>query len=221
MNFSLQSLIVFVVVRNAFSLPSATDVRENREDFDLDDAESFIQSLASLPLDSNLREELVSAFPHEFNSYAAPAHEYGVPEVPAPTYGLPVSAPIAVPAPAVGVTVNKYAVLAPHVEVFRFLEAFVQFKTELIARVQQLINNNWDLILTIINFVLGKLQNLQGVLLILISFLRQILEFGLSLLSQFSINLPSVSVGVSGHVDPIPSFNLNSVISAASGWFNG
>ncbi|KAF5280369.1 hypothetical protein FQR65_LT03178 [Abscondita terminalis] len=243
MDFLLMSLIFSMVVKNVFALPSVSENhREKREEFDLDDAESFVHSLTALPLENNVPQEFLdaSALPHEdlhgFSSYIPPASgyvqgdvhtTYGVP-APAPVHvqvpvhvPAPVHVPVAVPAPAVGVTVNKYAVLAPHLEIFRFLEAFVQFKNELIARLQQLINNNWDLILSIINFVLSKLQNLQGVFLILISFVRQILEFGLSLFSQFSINLPSVSVGVSGHADPLPSFNLNSVISAASGWLSG
>ncbi|KAF5280373.1 hypothetical protein FQR65_LT03182 [Abscondita terminalis] len=216
MEFLIVFLIFSMVVRNAFAIPSDSEIRKKRQDFDWDDAESFIDSLSSLSFDDDVPHGYhdVSAFPHEdlheFNSYALPAHSYGLPE----------SAAVAVPTLGVGINVDKHAVLQPHIELIRFLEAFLQFKTELIARLQHLLNDNWDLIISITNLVLGKLQNLQGFSLIFISILRQILEFALGLFSYFNINLPSIRVGVSGHVDQLPSFNLNSMISAVNDWLS-
>ncbi|KAK4883985.1 hypothetical protein RN001_000256 [Aquatica leii] len=151
MELLILSLIFSVMVSNTIAIPSHSKNHRERDEVDSDGAESYIQTLATLPLENNVPEELLDAasLPHEalhqFSSYVPPPTGYGPPAVPVPTYGVPeptygvpaptYGLPVPVPHP-VGVTINKNVVLSPQVEIFRFIEAFLHFKTEIIARLQ-------------------------------------------------------------------------------------
>ncbi|KAK5648995.1 hypothetical protein RI129_003887 [Pyrocoelia pectoralis] len=181
-------------------------------EFDNDYAASESHDYHSLPLEDNVGNTLynIASLPHDahvpFNSYSAPI--------------LPVEpAHVAVPAP-VGLSVDTH-VLVPHVEVFRFIETFIQFKNELLARLQILINENWDLVRAIINLVIGKIQKLGGFTLVGISILRKVCEFALGLFGSWSINLPSISVGASTVVEPHATYGVPDVFTAATNFFNG
>ncbi|KAF5305079.1 hypothetical protein FQA39_LY09341 [Lamprigera yunnana] len=225
MKFVILSLILLVIMNKIIALPSPSHERQKRDDYDNIDVDSIIQSLSTYPLEDNVREALFDAASlprddvHGFSSYSAPI----VQEEPESHY-----VSVAEPVHAVGVesglglTVNKNVVLAPQVEIFRFVEAFVLFKKELLARFQHIINENWELIRGVINMILGKLQKLQGATLVFISILRQILEFAVNIFSSFRINLPSISLGVSGHADsvhPSETYGVPSIFSLGSELF--
>ncbi|KAK4882029.1 hypothetical protein RN001_005348 [Aquatica leii] len=149
MELLILSLIFSMIVSNIIAVPSSND-RRKRDEFDSDDAESFIQALATLPFENTVREEFLdgSVFPQTV---------YGPPALPSPTYGAPIPTPV-----GVGITIDKHAVLPPKVEIFRFLEAFLHFKTELIARLQLLINENWELLRAVCELTTWNLLEVQS-----------------------------------------------------------
>ncbi|KAF5305078.1 hypothetical protein FQA39_LY09340 [Lamprigera yunnana] len=219
MDFVILPLIFSMVLSKIIALPTPTydSNRRNNEG-------PFFHNLATLSSENNIREDIFhqDALPHEelysftsYNASPAPVQQYVAAVPPAPAVAVK---------SGLGVTVNKDIVLAPQVEIFRFLEAFVRFKTELLARLQHIINDNWELIRGVINVLIGKLQKLHGVALVFISILRQILEFAVNIFSSFSFNLPSIGVGVSGHTDPVhpsPNYGVQSILSTATNWLNG
>ncbi|KAK4883986.1 hypothetical protein RN001_000257 [Aquatica leii] len=193
---ALRLLLLFLiplVTVYAASVPNDTSIDDKQELNDTQTGESgIIETFASLQLpqllsasQSNLPD--LTSFPYE--EYHDVASSYGPPPEPQPSFG---------------VSVNTQAVLAPQLEIIRFLEAFLNLKSEILARVQSLLNENWDLGRALINVIIGKLQQLQAFLLKGVSLLRSVLEFVLNLFSNWSLTLPSLTLGATTPLHPQP-----------------
>ncbi|KAF5280370.1 hypothetical protein FQR65_LT03179 [Abscondita terminalis] len=189
----LTILLVQMLSARTASVPVVPPVEDEKEVTDPQPDESgILETFASLQLPQLLSgsqsslEDLTS-FPYE--QYHDIASSYGPPPEPQPSFGI---------------SVNTQAILAPQLEIVRFLEAFLNLKSELIARFQSLLNENWDLIRAIINVIIGKLQKIQALLLKGVGLLRGFLEFVLNLFSNWSLTLPSLTLGATTPQHPIP-----------------
>ncbi|KAF5280368.1 hypothetical protein FQR65_LT03177 [Abscondita terminalis] len=191
--FFLTILLVQLVSAKTASVPNGLLVQDKKRVNDTQPEESgFLETFASLQLPQLLTPsqsslEDLTSFPYE--QYHDVASSYGPPPEPQPSFG---------------VSVNTQAVLAPTLEIIRFLEAFINLKSELQARFQSLLNENWDLGRAIINVIIGKLQKLQALLLKGVGLLRGLLEFVLNLFSNWSLTLPSLTLGATTPPHPIP-----------------
>ena len=84
--------------------------------------------------------------------------------------------------------------LSPHVEILQLIETFLRFKGELASRVQALISDNWEIIRGVYLAVINKIGTLHTFTLTGIKILRKVLELAVTLMAQWQINLPSVSL---------------------------
>ncbi|KAF5305077.1 hypothetical protein FQA39_LY09339 [Lamprigera yunnana] len=187
-------MLHFLVIKAA-SISAEDEGEDQRGNKDEQSAESgIVESFATVQLPQIILSQSQSgglpdltSFPYE--QYTDIASSYGPPPQPQPSFG---------------VSVNTQAVLAPQVEVIRFLEAFLNLISEILARLQNLMNENWDLVRAIINIIIGKVQKLQGFLLKGVGVLRTFLEFVLNLFSNWSLTLPSLTLGANIPQQPIP-----------------
>lgn len=104
--------------------------------------------------------------------------------------------------------------LAPHAEILSLIESFIKLKGEVASRVHALIVDNYDIITSVYNVLIGKISTLHSFSLAGIQILRRIVEFAVQCLGQWEINVPSISF--SGAVSK-PSYGTPSI---AAGNFN-
>lgn len=107
--------------------------------------------------------------------------------------------------------------IAPHVEILTLIEEFVKLKGEVASKFYALIADNYDLIRSVFSVIVSKISTLHSFSLTGIQVLRRIVEFAVQCLSQWQINVPTVSFGTPSASAQYPSYGTP---SKSSGNFN-
>lgn len=81
--------------------------------------------------------------------------------------------------------------LVPHLEILRLIDSFLELKGQMAARLHALIYDNFDMFRSLYKVLVYKLSKLHGFSLQGVRIIRRILEFALSLMGQWEINIPS------------------------------
>ncbi|RZB38773.1 hypothetical protein BDFB_010251 [Asbolus verrucosus] len=92
--------------------------------------------------------------------------------------------------------VQSRGLLGSHMEILQLIEVFLKFKGELGARLRDLMRDNYDLIRSVYQNILQKIGNLHAFTLMGVKILRKILEFAVTLMVNWQVSLPPVSLGL-------------------------
>lgn len=92
-----------------------------------------------------------------------------------------------------GLRLSPSGLLRPHVEILSLIEGFLKLKGEVASRIHAVVADNYDLIRSITNILIGKISTLHSFSLTGIQILRRIVEFAVQCIGQWEITVPSVS----------------------------
>lgn len=121
------------------------------------------------------------------------------------------------PQSSFGVAINSNALLAPKVEFLYLIESTINLVGDLLTNLQTKFNDNYEFFRAVVNFLISKASFVKTSLLKVVSFLRKVLQFALNIFNDFSITLPSITIGSQqGEVHPHITYGIPTVLSTTN-----
>ncbi|KAF2883290.1 hypothetical protein ILUMI_22879 [Ignelater luminosus] len=108
-----------------------------------------------------------------------------------------------IPQASYGVAINSQALLGPKVEFLYLIESTINLVGDLLSNLQAKFNDNYELFRAAVNFIISKSSFVKTSLLKVVTVLRKVLQFAYNIFNDFSITLPSITIGAQqGEVHP-------------------